>query len=364
MPRLSCCLIAKNEALDLPRCLASTAGLDAELIVVDTGSTDRTPEIAAEFGARVLNHVWRKDFSAARNVGLEAATGDWILSLDADDELPPETIAALPELLARADGPEAIDGFTMIYRSFMPPDEVLTYTEMPVLRLFRNRPIYRYRLVVHEQILPALQENGGRTVATDLRILHHGYASPTAQGGVDRNERDRRILTDTLSQEPDNASLLFQLGGVALRQGSFVEARQLLERALSVDEHLGPVESALTTFYLSSLALKAGNPTQALAYAESSVRASTHSSPSLAHLNIASAHLLLGQAATAAAANAMKPDLPPSAYAEALRCVQVSREHFAAAREAYVQVIAAPDVAPTVRSQAQTSFGLVDRMLR
>lgn len=364
MPRLSCCLIAKNEAADLPRCLASTAGLDAELILVDTGSTDRTPEIAAAFGARVLNHQWRKDFSAARNVGLDAATGDWILCLDADDELPPETVAAIPDLLTRADGPEAIDGLTMIYRSFMPPEEVLTYTEMPVLRLFRNRPIYRFRLVVHEQILPALQENGGRTVATDLRILHHGYASSTAQGGVDRNERDRRILEDTLSQDPDNASLLFQLGGVALRQGSFVEARELLERALALDEHLGPVESALTTFYLSSLALKNGDPTQALAYAEASVRASTHSSPTLAHLNAASAHLLLGQAATAAAANAMRPDLPPSAYAEAIRYVQVSRTHFESARESYRHVIASPDVAATVRSQAQTSLALVDRMLR
>ena len=123
MPRLSCCLIAWNEATDPPRWLPSTARLDSELIVVDTGSTDRTPEITAEFGARVLNHVWRKDVSAARNVGLDAATDDWILSLDTDDELPPDTIVALPELLARADGPEAIDGFTMIYRSFMPPDQ-------------------------------------------------------------------------------------------------------------------------------------------------------------------------------------------------------------------------------------------------
>lgn len=89
MPRLSCCLIAWNEATDLPRWLPSTARLDSELIVVDTGSTDRTPEITAEFGARVLNHVWRKDVSAARNVGLDAATDAWILSLDPDDELPP-----------------------------------------------------------------------------------------------------------------------------------------------------------------------------------------------------------------------------------------------------------------------------------
>src|SRR4029077_17309854 len=90
---LSLCMIVKDEEAMLPRCLTAVAEPVDELIVVDTGSTDRTVEIAESFGARVLHHAWTGDFSAARNVGLDAATGDWLLYLDAD------------EVLAGGDGP-------------------------------------------------------------------------------------------------------------------------------------------------------------------------------------------------------------------------------------------------------------------
>ena len=81
MPRLSVCMITRNESADLARCLSSAKGLADELVVVDTGSTDDTIAIARSFGAHVIEHAWRHDFAEARNVSLDAATGDWILSL-------------------------------------------------------------------------------------------------------------------------------------------------------------------------------------------------------------------------------------------------------------------------------------------
>src|SRR5690349_7953622 len=86
-PRVSLTLIVKNEEHNLPACLASAADLVAEVIVVDTGSTDRTKEAAARFGARIFDFPWIDDFAAARNEALRHATGDWILWLDADDRI-------------------------------------------------------------------------------------------------------------------------------------------------------------------------------------------------------------------------------------------------------------------------------------
>jgi len=98
-PSLTLVLIAKNEAAVIARCLDSAKGVASEMIVVDTGSTDDTSDIARSCGARVLNFPWCDDFSAARNAGLEAARGRWILVLDADEYLPEASINALQALI-------------------------------------------------------------------------------------------------------------------------------------------------------------------------------------------------------------------------------------------------------------------------
>ena len=100
-PRLSVCMIVKNEERFLGQCLASVKDIADELIVIDTGSTDRTVEIAREHGAQVGNFEWCNDFAAARNASIAPATGDWILFLDADEELSPTEKAELPRLLSQ-----------------------------------------------------------------------------------------------------------------------------------------------------------------------------------------------------------------------------------------------------------------------
>jgi glycosyltransferase involved in cell wall biosynthesis len=86
-PTLTLCLIARDEEALLPACLASVRGVVDQIIVADTGSTDRTAALALQAGAEVIDHPWQSDFSAARNAALSAATGDWILVLDADERL-------------------------------------------------------------------------------------------------------------------------------------------------------------------------------------------------------------------------------------------------------------------------------------
>src|SRR3979411_386218 len=95
--RVSLCMIVKNEAANLPACLASIQGLPPEIVVVDTGSTDHTRDIALQFGAKVYDFPWVDSFAAARNESLKHATGDWIFWLDADDRLDNDNRCKLPQ---------------------------------------------------------------------------------------------------------------------------------------------------------------------------------------------------------------------------------------------------------------------------
>src|SRR5262249_33980822 len=99
-PRVSLCMIVRDEEANLPACLASAADLVDEVVVVDTGSTDRTREVAARFGARVFDFPWVDDFAAARNESLRHATGDWVFWMDADDRLDEDNRGRLRGLFA------------------------------------------------------------------------------------------------------------------------------------------------------------------------------------------------------------------------------------------------------------------------
>lgn len=103
---LSLCLIAKNEEKALPQCLNSVKDVVEEMVVLDTGSCDRTVEIARQFGAKVHHFTWCNDFSAARNEALKYVSGDWVLVLDADEILVPEIV---PDLQQATNGDRILD---------------------------------------------------------------------------------------------------------------------------------------------------------------------------------------------------------------------------------------------------------------
>src|SRR5262249_8695322 len=153
-PVVSLCLIVKNEENNIGDCLLSAQGLCDEIIVVDTGSTDRTKEIAIQHGARVFDFPWIDHFGAARNQTLEHATGQWIFWMDADDRLDEENREKLKKLFARL--PDQNLAFNMKCRCQPEPGSD-TATVVDHIRLFRNDPRIRWRYRVHEQILPAVR---------------------------------------------------------------------------------------------------------------------------------------------------------------------------------------------------------------
>jgi glycosyltransferase involved in cell wall biosynthesis len=141
-------LIARNEAGNLPACLASLRDLVDDIVVVDTGSTDDTRAVAASLGARVFDFPWRDSFAAARNEALRHARGRWVLWLDADEVFDEPNRDKLRTLLAglRDDDPTA---FVMQQRSTAPTGAA---TLVGQVRLFRNLPDLRWDYRVHEQM--------------------------------------------------------------------------------------------------------------------------------------------------------------------------------------------------------------------
>jgi tetratricopeptide (TPR) repeat protein len=166
-------MMVRNEELALPRCLESVRSLATEIIIVDTGSTDGTRRVAVEYRARVLPFDFSTvDFSAARNYGLAQATNRWILVLDADEVLDPQSIPIIQELI----GSDRERGYFLERQNHWsapkPP------TRDYAVRLFPNHPAHRYQGRVHETIDASILSAGGRLEQTDIRIDHNLCADP------------------------------------------------------------------------------------------------------------------------------------------------------------------------------------------
>ena len=220
---LSLCMIVKNEERNLPRCLDSVRDLAGESIVVDTGSTDETPRIAAGYRAEVIPFDFTTvDFAAARNCAIARARGRWILVLDADETVDRASVPIVERLVALDENA----GY-FLERHNHASDSSNPTTDY-VVRLFPNRPNYRYRGRVHETIDAAILSGGGRLRKTAIRI-DHNFAS-------DRESRRRKnhwyieILKEEIAADPSDDSRLDFLGAEYHQLGMFDEATGIAER--------------------------------------------------------------------------------------------------------------------------------------
>ncbi len=200
MPRLSLCMIVRDEADMLPDFLAATEGLRDQFIVVDTGSRDRTPELLAAAGAEIHARPWDGDFAAARNASLAPATGEWILFLDADERPTP---ALRDQILALLDDPSA-GAATIRMRNLLPHGHA---RESDLLRLWRRDPEVRFRHRIHEEVASTvttmLARRGLRLLNLPGRCDHLGYIRDVAEGRA-KKERDRELLTACVADDPDD----------------------------------------------------------------------------------------------------------------------------------------------------------------
>lgn len=226
--RVSLCLIAKNEERRLPKCLGSAADLVPETIVVDTGSSDRTKEIAASFGAKVFDFPWRDDFAAARNESIDRATGEWIFWLDCDHWIDEPNRERLRKLLATLSDENV--AYLMKWRS--PSEEGSSQaTLLDSTQLFRNDPRIRWQYRIHEQIRPAIQRAGGVTRWSDVEIFHSGYQDAAEKHR--KLERNLRLLLLENQEHPGETTTLFHLGWTYYLLGNPRDAWAPLEQSLA-----------------------------------------------------------------------------------------------------------------------------------
>jgi tetratricopeptide (TPR) repeat protein len=232
---LSLCMIVRDEEDMLPSCLAAIAPAVDEIVIVDTGSKDRTIEIAREFGAKVIEREWTGSFSDARNASFEAATGDWIIYLDADEVLVAEDVNRLKTLTGRV-WREAFYLVETSYTGQLGDGAAITNS---ALRVFRNRPHYRFEGRLHEQIahhLPTFV--AGRIEQSSVRIDHYGYLGAVR----DAKEKSRRNIELLLAQRAESAPsafLHFNLGTEYSVVGDHFAALKELETAWGLVEGQG-----------------------------------------------------------------------------------------------------------------------------
>jgi tetratricopeptide (TPR) repeat protein len=256
--RVSLCMIVRNEEQNLGRCLDSVRDLVGELVVVDTGSTDRTREVAAARGARVVSFAWCDDFAAARNAGVDHATGDWVFWLDADEYLDAANRGRLAALLGGLRDENAAYLMRQLSR---PSDALGAVTAVDQVRLFRNRPDIRWEYRIHEQILLAVRRARADLRPTDVVIEHFGYQDPAVRQG--KLERNLRLLELAHRERPEDPILAFNLAWALYKTGRPGEALPLLELCR---DRLPPEVSIVPKVYrlLGQLHQQAGRREQAL----------------------------------------------------------------------------------------------------
>lgn len=232
MPKLSLCMIVKNEESNLTRCLESVEDFVDEMIVMDTGSTDRTVEIAQEFGAEVPSFPWCDNFSTARNAALKYITGDWVLVLDADEVLNPKIIPQIRQIMT--------DENALVINFLRHEIGALQSPYSLVSRLFRHHPRLHftrpYHAIIDDCAAKILKEEPHWKVVAipTIGILHYGY-QPEAIQSLDKYERARKAMEGFWREHPDDPYVCSKLGALYLQIGQAEKGLKLLKQGLKAN---------------------------------------------------------------------------------------------------------------------------------
>ncbi|MBI4507761.1 MAG: glycosyltransferase [Chloroflexi bacterium] len=239
-PRLSVCVIAKNEEENVPRCLGSVRDVADEIVFIDTGSTDRTVELARELGAEVYHVQWQNDFAAAKNAAISHATGDWILFLDADEALTPGYGPRLRALIAQhpTEPPVAL---RVLIRNWLGDERNPTEFTHRLPRLFTRHPRIAYRGPIHEQLLHLDDVTQLQYPSTDEVVIDHfGYARQVMQR-KGKFQRNLPMLERYLAEHPYDPFANFNLGMQYFSMQQYAAAADMLIRTIRLGQRQGIV---------------------------------------------------------------------------------------------------------------------------
>ncbi|MEH7125681.1 glycosyltransferase family 2 protein [Bacillus sp. JJ1773] len=235
MPNISLVMIVKDEEEHLNACLDSAKNYVSEIVIVDTGSTDNTIEIARDYGAKVYEYTWTNDFAAARNFALSKSMSDWNLILDADERIMSWDKDKVNSLL---QGKHFI-GKVNIKSNFLQNNEE-RYSQIFVSRLLPKGIYYSGR--IHEQAVSDLPR-----IDLPIDLFHAGYFQ------TDKSERNLAILKEELSKDPNNAYILYQLARQYKTMNLYEETASFFRKSYQAADRSEGYFTDLTVNYIYTL---------------------------------------------------------------------------------------------------------------
>lgn len=239
-PSISLCLIARDEERWLPGCLASALPWVDEVVLVDTGSSDRTVAMAQARGARVFHHPWAQDFALHRNQALDQARGDWVLWLDADEELEPASAPLIREVVSQP-------GIDSVYVEIIHLDPQGRHAMQVGQKLFRRASGLRFVGRIHERLVHPQGPRPG--LRAPIRILHHGFAQG-AQALEVKERRNLELLKAWIAQEPQRLDPRIYLAQTLMARPATAPACLAAAReALALARRLGTPAPHLARIY-------------------------------------------------------------------------------------------------------------------
>lgn len=228
---ISVCIIAKNEEKYIEECLKKLQPYGFEIVVTDTGSADRTREIAEKYADKVADFEWINDFSAAKNFCASQASNNWILSLDCDEYVESVDLRILRVLLQQK--PKQV-GVIRMKNIQLRENGELGYSVGNLPRLY-NRNYYTFEKPIHEQIVS--KKNDSEVLEgflMPMEVIHHGYAI-SGEEMINKQERNLEILYAGIKQEPDNPYYYFQAGCSLQVLKRYEEAAMMYEKGWALN---------------------------------------------------------------------------------------------------------------------------------
>lgn len=215
---ISLCMIVKNEEHFLEGCLKSAQGIVDEIIIVDTGSTDATLDIARKYTNKIFHFQWIDDFSAARNFAKSHASYEWILSLDADERI----ISLDKDFILKKSKDLSVDGFETIIlnRKFHTDNSVITHFPHKAIRIFRNSNEIIFEGKIHEDVSKSIFQRKTNVLSDHCILEHLGYQEKNPE----KNQRNIKLLEAAIKENPDHYVYYFYLGNEYFSLSQYQEA--------------------------------------------------------------------------------------------------------------------------------------------
>ncbi len=266
--KLSLCMIVKNEEITLPKCLSSVKNVVDEIVVLDTGSVDRTPQIAQRFGAKVHHFQWCNDFSAARNEALQYVTGDWILVLDADEILSPKIVPKLRDAIQREE-----------YLLINLVRHEVGAAQSPyslVSRLFRHHPDIHftrpYHALIDDSVTVILKQEPHWQIGylPNVAILHVGYQKDVISQ-QNKYVKAQAAMEEFLATHPHDPYVCSKLGALYVDIGKIASGIELLARGVTACEENYEVLYELY-YHLGIAYSRLQNSKQAIAHYKAAIK--------------------------------------------------------------------------------------------